>query len=109
MNISEVITICGELYNITLIGRKGFTKYNSMPTLRQLGYAIDVEPFDNDLEDFVVFDKVENTGLSKKAQPAWDKIHREDEAFLDRKDSSDEIPYTRWVMKRVETLLLPYP
>ncbi|CAI8594744.1 unnamed protein product [Vicia faba] len=106
---SEIITSCGEFPNIPLIGRKGCINYKPMPALHQLGYTMDGEPLDKDVEDSIFFGKVENPGMLKKVQLDWTNIHRKDEVLLGRKDASVGIPYTKWVIKRVETLLVPYP
>ena len=58
---------------------------------------------------FFLFGKVENSRLLKRVHLAWDDIHSEDEALLDRNDASAGIPYTRWDIRSVETLTFPYP
>jgi len=108
MDTARVITSCGEYPNVPLIGRKGCINYNPVLALRQLGYALNDQPLDREVDQSVYFEKKMNPELYTRVCLAWNKIHVKDSTLLGRKNAIARNPYVTWVKKRVETLLLPF-
>ncbi|XP_050915666.1 uncharacterized protein LOC127130740 [Lathyrus oleraceus] len=63
MHVTEMITSCGEFFNVPLMGTKGCINYNHVLAIRQLGFALRDEPKAREIEASVCFAKKENPEL----------------------------------------------
>ncbi|RDY10171.1 hypothetical protein CR513_05361, partial [Mucuna pruriens] len=54
--INELIFQCGDFSNVSLMGTKGYVKYNPTLTLRQLGYPIISKPIEESTNPFVTYE-----------------------------------------------------
>lgn len=107
-DVTRVIVSCGEFYNVPLVGTKGGINYNPILSLRQLGYVMKDRPLDVEVRETVYFEGEAEQAMLGRVTTAWLKINREDGAHLGKKNVVALAPYTDWVKKRVEKLLLPY-
>ena len=62
----KLILNYGNFPNVRLLGTKGEINYNSRLTLRQLGYPMVDKPDSTHVEEFVLYEGVDNPELLKK-------------------------------------------
>ncbi|KAI5435634.1 hypothetical protein KIW84_022157 [Lathyrus oleraceus] len=108
MNMRNVIMSCGEFRNVPLIGTRGCINYNSVLSLRQLGFVMNGRPLDAEITESVYFEKRSDPARLEQVGRAWKTIGVKDGAVLGKKFAVAMPAYLDWVKKRVGTLLLPY-
>lgn len=105
----KLILNCGDFPNVYLLGIKGGINYNSRLVLCHLGYPMMDKPDSRCVEDFVLYEGVDNTELLKKIIKAWGEICPQGRAEMGKKNCIAREAYTRWVKDRVRDRLLPFP
>lgn len=61
------------------------------------------------LEEFILYEWVDNSEFQKKIIRAWGEICRQGRAELGKKNCIAKEAYTQWVKKRVREFLLSFP
>ncbi|XP_050919798.1 uncharacterized protein LOC127137372 [Lathyrus oleraceus] len=105
----EIIMDCGNFPNVPLLGTKGGINYNPRIALCQLGYPMVNKPDSKMLEEFVLYEGVDNSKFQKRIIQAWGYIHRHGRAELGKKNCITKEACTQWVKERVKEFLLPFP
>lgn len=104
----KIIMDCGNFPNVPLLGTKGGINCNPRIALRQLGYPMVDKPDSELLEEFVLYEGVDNSEFQKRIVRAWGDIHRHGRAELGKKTCITKEAYTQWVKERVKEFLLPF-
>lgn len=104
----KVIPSCENFPNVPLIGTKGGINYNSRLALRQLGYPLLYKPDLEHVEEFVLYEGVENPELLKKIFKAWREVRLQGRHELGKRNYITKKAYTQWVKDRVEETILPF-
>ncbi|XP_050909241.1 uncharacterized protein LOC127123017 [Lathyrus oleraceus] len=104
----EIIMDCGNFPNVPLLGTKDGIIYNPRITLLQLGYPMVDKPDSELLEEFVLYEGVENLEFQKRIIRAWGDIHHHGRAELGKKNCIAKEAYAQWVKEKVKEFLLPF-
>ncbi|XP_050909221.1 uncharacterized protein LOC127122996 [Lathyrus oleraceus] len=104
----KVILDCGNFPNVPLIGIMYGTNYNPRLTLHQLGYPLLYKPDLRHVEEFVLYEGVDNLELLKKIVRAWREVHIQGRDELRKKNCIAKEAYTQWVKDKVEEILMPF-
>lgn len=99
----------GNFPIVPLIGTKGGINYNLRFTLYQLGYLLLYKPDPEHVEEFVLYEGVDNTELLKKIVIAWREVCLQGRAELGKRNCITKEAYTQWVKDRVEEIMLSFP
>ncbi|XP_050889532.1 uncharacterized protein LOC127094797 [Lathyrus oleraceus] len=105
----KLILNYGDFPNVPLIGTKGGINYNHRLELRQLGYPMVDKPESKHVEDFVLYEWVDNPELLKKIIKAWREICPQGTTEMGKKNCIAKKAYTRWVKDMVKEILLSFP
>ncbi|XP_050919447.1 uncharacterized protein LOC127136991 [Lathyrus oleraceus] len=105
----KIILDYGHFLNVPLLGTKGGINYNSRLALRQLGYPMLDKPNSEQLEEFILYEGVDNSDFQKRIIRAWREIRRQGRAELGKKNYIAKEAYAQWVKERVKEYLLPFP
>lgn len=89
----EIIVRCGGFPNVPLMGIRGGINYNLTLARRQLGYALRTPPLDREIEESLVYNVPDDSGLMKKASKAWENVHLEGSTYFGKRDSGIYLPY----------------
>ena len=90
------------------MGTNGRINYNPVIAYRQLGYAMDGPPKDEEVTESVYFVRGGNPEMLKRMKNAWKGIHQKDITTLSNKVPIARIPYMEWIQDKVKTLQFPF-
>ena len=90
--VRSIITSCGDFPNIPLMGMKGCINYNPVLAYRQLGYAMDRPPKDEEVFESVYFVRGSDPEMLRKVTCAWKGIHKKDRTTLSKKVHIARVP-----------------
>ncbi|XP_050909456.1 uncharacterized protein LOC127123263 [Lathyrus oleraceus] len=82
----KLILNYGNFPNVPLIGTKGGVNYNPRLALRQLGYPLMHKPDPEHVEEFVLYEGVDNLEILKKIVRAWREVHIQGRYELGKKN-----------------------
>ncbi|XP_050908639.1 uncharacterized protein LOC127122330 [Lathyrus oleraceus] len=105
----KLILNCGDFTSVPLLVTKGGINYNPRLALRQLGYPMVDKPDSKHVEDFALYEGVDNPELLKKIINAWGEICPKERDEMGKKNYIAREAYTRWVKDMVKEILLPFP
>lgn len=99
---TEIVFSYGDFPNIPLIGSIWCINSNSVLSLRQIGYLMEVPPKEKMLEAFVLHGLGdESPTMFKKIRKACGKVNRKGKVKLGKKNCITREPYCQWIRKRV--------
>ncbi|XP_050916341.1 uncharacterized protein LOC127131463 [Lathyrus oleraceus] len=105
----KVILNYGSFPNVPFIGTKGGINYNLRITLRQLGYPSLCKPNSEYVEEFVLYEGVNNLELLKEIIRAWREVCSQGRSESRKKNCFAKEAYTQWVKDMVEEIWLSFP
>ncbi|XP_050897187.1 uncharacterized protein LOC127104006 [Lathyrus oleraceus] len=105
----KVILNYGLFPNAPLIGTKGEINYNPRLSLRQLGYPLLCKPDSEHVEEFILYEAVDNPDLLRKKVIDWREVRSQGRSELGKKNHIAKEAYTYWVKDRVEEIMFSFP
>lgn len=102
----KLILNYGNLPNVPLLGIKGGINYNPRLALRQLAYPMMDKPDSKHVEDFVLYEGVDNPELLKNIIKAWGEIYPQGRYEMGNKNCIAMEAYTRWVKDMVKEIFM---
>lgn len=90
----KVILNCGTFSNEPLISTKGGINYNLRLALRQLGYLLLCKPNSEHVEEFVLYEGVDNMKFLRKILRAWREVRPQGRSKLRKKNYISKEAYT---------------
>ncbi|XP_050919140.1 uncharacterized protein LOC127136646 [Lathyrus oleraceus] len=105
----KVILNYGNFHNFPLICIKGGINYNPRLALRRLGYPLLCKLNPEHVEEFVLFEGVDNPKFLKKIVRAWREVRLQGMSELGKKNCIAKEAYTHRVKDKVEKKLFSFP
>jgi hypothetical protein len=108
-DVEGIIGSCGEFQNVPLIGTCGGITYSPTLAMRQYGYPMKTPPDSRSLSGEFYLNSEVHIGLRELFGKAWYAVHMFDRIQLGKKQDFAHESYTKWVIDRATTFLMPYP
>ncbi|XP_050895583.1 uncharacterized protein LOC127102222 [Lathyrus oleraceus] len=98
----------GNIPNVPLIGTKDGLNYNPRLALCQLGYPLLCKPNPEHVEEFILYERVDNIELLNNIVRAWREVRLQGRSELRKKNCIAKEAYTHWVKDRFEEIIFPF-